>query len=109
MVISPPSFLMPAVRQAWVRAGVDLDGPHNTAEFASRVADARVDGAVVDVQYDAPTLLRVVEVLEAFAVPTLFASSGRAAPGGGFTFSAEQGAINAIVRHLLGSDEKTIQ
>lgn len=109
MVIGPPPFLMPSVRQAWTKVGVDLEGPYNAAEFAARVIDARVDGAIIDVQYDAPTLLRIVEVLEAFGIPALFASGGKALHGGGFTFSAEQGAINAIVRHLLGSEENTIQ
>ncbi len=108
MVVGPPPFLMPAVRQAWGQAGIDLQGPYNTLEFASRVVEANVDGAIIDVHYDAPTLLSVVEVLDAFAMPALFAG-GRTSPTGGFVLSADPGTINAIVRHLMGSEEKTIQ
>ena len=108
IVVGPPPFLMPAVRHAWAQVGIDLQGPYNTVEFASRVIEADADGAIIDVHYDAPTLLSVVEVLDAFAIPALFAG-GRASPVGGFVLSADPGTINAIVRHLMGSEEKTIQ
>ena len=109
MVIGPPPYLPPAVRKAWDRAEIDLEGPFAAAEFASKAPHVAVDGAIVDVQYDASTLLRIVEILDAFAIPALFASGGRPAAGGGFAFSADQDAINAIVRHLLVSEEKTMQ
>src|SRR5690606_34779095 len=46
MVVGPPPFLMPAVRHAWGQVGIDLQGPYNTVEFASRVIEADADGAI---------------------------------------------------------------
>jgi len=109
MVIGPPPYLSPVVRQAWSRAEIDLEGPYNSRDFASKLVDASFDGAIIDVEYDAATLLQVVEVLDAFAVPAIFAGSGRAAPGGGYALSRDQEAMNAIVRSLLGSEANTMQ
>jgi len=109
MVIGPPPYLSPAVRQAWNRAGIDLEGPYSSREFASKLVEASFDGAVIDVDYDAPTLLQVVEVLDAFGVPAIFAGCRRAPAAGGYTLSSNPEAINAIVRSLLGSEASTIQ
>lgn len=108
LVVGPPSFLPPAVRQAWSRAGVDLQGPVAAADLAAVLSGAEADGAVIDVGYDALSLLGAVELLDSLAIPALFA--GRVANSrGGFTFSAAAANINAIVHQLLGGHQTTLQ
>lgn len=109
MVIGPPPYLSPVVRQAWSRAEIDLEGPYNSRDFATKLVEASFDGAIIDVEYDAPTLLQVVEVLDAFGVPAIFAGNARAAPGGGYALSTDLEAMNAIVRSVLGSEASTLQ
>lgn len=108
MVVGPPSFLTPVVRRAWANAGVDLQGPVAATDLAAAVVGAPVDGAVIDVDYDAPALLNVVELFEALSVPALFASASSEFQGG-FTFSSGPPAINAIVHQLLGAHQTTLQ
>ena len=110
MVVGPPSFLPPPVSQAWERAGVDLQGPVAAAELPAALAGSRPDGAVIDVAYDVPALLDVVELLDDLGVRALFAASKRkGSAAGGFTLSTDGEAINAFVQHLLGSNEMTHQ
>lgn len=108
LVVGPPSFLPPTVRQAWNKAGIDLQGPITAAELASALPGLQADGAVVDVGYDALSLLNAVELLDTLSVPALFAGAV-ADSRGGFTFSAAPASINAIVHQLLGSDRTTLQ
>jgi hypothetical protein len=108
MVVGSPSYLSPLVRRAWDRAGIDLKGPVAAAELAAALSQARLDGAVVDIGYDASTLLTVVELLDMIDVPAVFASTAPDARGG-FTFSDDSGQINAIVTQLLGKHQTTLQ
>lgn len=109
MVVGPPSFLTPAVLQAFAGAGVDLQGPIAATDLAATLAGAKPDGAIIDVAYDAKALLHVVELFDAVDVPALFASAVPGSIRGGFTCSADPEAINAIVHHLLGATETTLQ
>jgi hypothetical protein len=108
MVVGPPSFLPPLVRRAWNGAGIELQGPVAATDLAAALSTSRADGAVIDVDYDAPTLLNVVELLDMLGVPALFASA-RPDTRGGFTFSQQPTTINAIVNQLLGANEITLQ
>ncbi len=108
MVVGPPPFLSPAVRRAWDEAGIELQGPVSPSELGAALSNARLDGAVIDLDYDAPALLSVVEVFDGMQIPALFASAGRDIRGG-FSFSTERENINAIVFQLLGVDQTTLQ
>lgn len=108
MVVGPPSFLSPLVRQAWDRAGVDLQGPVAAADLAAGIAGASLDGAVIDLIYDAPALIELVELFDALAVPSLFASTVAGAQRG-FSLSADPADINAIVHQLLDTHRTTLQ
>ncbi|MCJ8517411.1 hypothetical protein ABID21_000169 [Pseudorhizobium tarimense] len=108
LVVGPPSFLSPAVRQAWTNAGIDLQGPVAAADLAKASLGAQVDGAIIDVGYDAVSLLGAVEIFDSLAIPALFAGPV-ADSHGGFTFSAAPANINAIVHQLLGSHQTTLQ
>lgn len=109
MVVGPPSFLTPAVLGAFAHAGVDLQGPVAATDLAAALVDEKLDGAIIDVGYDAKALFHAVELFDAVAVPALFATSRPGSVRGGFTCSADPEAINAIVHHLLGATETTIQ
>tara|TARA_R110000751_G_scaffold63032_1_gene130441 strand:+ start:74 stop:463 length:390 start_codon:yes stop_codon:yes gene_type:complete len=109
MVVGPPSFLKPAVLQAFADVGVDLQGPVAAIDLAAALADAKLDGAIIDVDYDAKALFHVVELFDAIDVPALFATSRTGSIRGGFTCSENPEAINAIVHHLLGATETTLQ
>ncbi|MFN7025880.1 MAG: hypothetical protein ACK4QP_15480 [Pseudorhizobium sp.] len=108
MVVGPPPFLSPVVRRAWDEAGIDLQGPVSPSELGAALSGAPLDGAVVDLNYDAPALLSVVETFDALNIPALFAS---VAPDirGGFTFSTDPASINAIVLQLMGVNQTTLQ
>lgn len=108
MIVGRPSYLPRAVLKAWNEAGVDLQGPVAAADLALALLKGRPDGAVIDVEYDAPTLLGVMEIFDTFAVPALFASAGRETLEG-FNFSADRTAINTIVNQLMGSRHNTLQ
>lgn len=109
MVVGPPSFLTPAVLQAFACAGVDLQGPVAATDLAAALVGAKLDGAIIDVSYNAKALFDVVELFDAVGVPALFATSRPGSIKGGFTCSAQPQAINAIVHHLLGATETTLQ
>ena len=108
MIVGRPSYLPPAVQKAWGEAGIDLQGPVAAADLAAALVGTRPDGAVIDVDYDAPTLLGVMEIFDTFDVPALFASTGTDLVEG-FSFSADRTAINTIVHQLLGSRHNTLQ
>lgn len=109
MVVGPPSFLTPAVLQAFAGVGVDLQGPVAATDLAATLVGTELDGAIIDVGYHAKALFDVVELFDAVGVPALFATSRPGTIKGGFTCSAEPEAINAIVHHLLGATETTLQ
>lgn len=108
MIVGRPSYLPGAVLKAWDEAGIDLQGPVAAADLAAALVGTRPDGAVIDVEYDAPTLLGIMEIFDTFAVPALFASAGPHSMDG-FSFSADRTAMNTIVHQLLGSRYNTIQ
>ena len=86
--------------EAGLREARRVLAPGGIAVFIDCVAPA---AAVLD------THLQVVEVLDAFGVPAIFAGNARAAPGGGYALSTDLEAMNAIVRSLLGSEASTLQ
>ena len=108
MVVGPPSFLSPQVRRAWDEAGVDLQGPVAAGDLAAGVAGVPLDGAVIDLNYDAPSLMSLVELFDTLDVPSLFASTVPEAQRG-FSLSADRADINAIVHQLLGTHQTTLQ
>ncbi|MFN7101991.1 MAG: hypothetical protein ACK4N1_05150 [Pseudorhizobium sp.] len=109
MVVGPLSFLTPVVLQAFAASGVDLQGPVAAKDLAAALSRSKPDGAIIDVAYDAKALLHVVELFDTVGVSALFATSVPGSIRGGFTCSADPQAINAIVHHLLGATETTLQ
>ena len=80
MVIGPPPFLMPAVRQSWIQAGVDLEGPYNTAQFTARVIEAKVDGRETVEVEEAEPEGKLIDLMAALEASVSAATASRKEP-----------------------------
>lgn len=110
LVIGPASFLKERTRVFWAEAGIDLVGPMTAADLAARVLDEDLDGAIIDVRYEADILLSILDILQAKKISALFASpmSLTAHLTGGFVLSRNSDDMAAIVRQLLDETNATL-
>lgn len=94
----------------WSQASIDLLGPVSATDLAVTPLDEDLDGAIIDVRYEADILLSVIDMLQAQNIPALFASpmSLTAHLTGGFVLSRDTDDMAAIVRQLLGDKNVTL-
>ncbi|MCY1665098.1 hypothetical protein [Rhizobium sp. SL86] len=110
VVIGPAPFLKERTRMFWSQASIDLLGPVAATDLAVTPLDEDLDGAIIDVRYEADILLSVIDILQAQNIPALFASpmSLTAHLTGGFVLSRDADDMAAIVRQLLGDKNVTL-
>lgn len=110
LVIGPASFLKERTRVFWADASMDLLGPLAATDFAASIPAEGVDGAIIDIRYEADILLQVIEYLQARQIPALLASpmSLTTYLTGGFVLSRNADDMAAIVRHLVREKNPTL-
>lgn len=110
LVIGPPSFVDEGTRTFWDRSGVDFTGPYPADVIEELDLDCTIDGAVIDVGYDADTLLRCIEFLDEKLIPAVFATpaSRSIQLRGGFVLSGNHEDRDAILGQLMGQKNTTL-
>ncbi|MBW9091685.1 hypothetical protein JNB91_28235 [Rhizobium wenxiniae] len=105
LVVEDGSFLKNDVRAMFVAAGGRIVGPTAMAEDLIYYLRGDIDGAIVDVELPQETVLYISEVLEARAIPFVFAANAspmRDVPSfGGFLLVADTIQLNKIAAALF--------
>lgn len=109
LVIGPASFLRERTRLFWSDACIDLIGPVAATNLAAFIPDGDMDGAIIDVRYEADVLLSILDTLQARRIAALFASpmSLSAYLTGGFVLSRNKEDMMAIINQLIGDNPPT--
>lgn len=110
LVVGPASFLDEATRGAWRRSGVDLVGPVPAEELETTPLNCGLDGAVIDVRYEADVLLAAIERFDSHRINAVFACPESLAQSltGGFVLSQKPDDMNAIMNHLTAEKNLTM-
>ncbi len=110
LLVGPASFLDDDTANAWARAEITLEGPVSPEALTEKLSSGHWDGAIVDVRYEADTLLDVIELFDKAVIPALFASpaSFAAHQTGGYILSSDPADIESIVGHLAEDGKPTL-
>ena len=110
LVVGPSSFLDNRTRKAWRQQGVDLIGPIPAQDLQSFPLGCNLDGAVIDVRYEADVLLATIERFDSHTISAVFACPESLAQSltGGFVLSPKPDDITAIIDHLTAQKNLTI-
>ncbi|MDO1580675.1 hypothetical protein [Rhizobium oryzicola] len=110
LLVGPASFIDDETAAAWAQAEITLEGPVTPDRLTETLSGDHWDGAIVDVRYDADTLLNVIELFDKAAIPALFASpaSFAAQQTGGYILSSDPADIESIVGHLAEDGKPTL-
>jgi hypothetical protein len=110
LVIGPASFLDEVTRGAWHRSGVELIGPMTAEELQHTPLNCSLDGAVIDVCYEADVLLAAIELFDNHKINAVFACPASLAQSltGGFVLSQKPDDMTAIIEHLTAQKNLTL-
>ncbi|WP_157884698.1 hypothetical protein [Neorhizobium galegae] len=102
IVIGNKNLVSSSTRDAWERAGIELQGPVLPPAFEMRLVHA-AHGVLIDATEDADPMFRISEQLEAASVPFLFVVTEQQGPEckGSYVLGPKPKHIKEIVEELL--------